>query len=66
MHKNTLSISPALLGQISKAYVIERLGLRPEHHRLTAEAAWIRLAQRLMASPARPRQHQTTTKGEKR
>lgn len=51
MAKNTAIISPDFLGQLSKVFVTERLGIRPEQHQLTSEATWIRLAERLVNTP---------------
>lgn len=48
MNKNSMTIPDDLLGQLSKVFVTERLGINPEQHRLTTEAAWIHLAERLM------------------
>lgn len=52
MAKNAVIISPDFLGQLSKVFVTERLGIRPEQHQLTSEGTWIRLAERLMNTPA--------------
>jgi hypothetical protein len=63
MMKNAAIISPGFLGQLSKVYVTERLGIEPEQHQLTSDATWIRLAERLVNMPApKVRQHQSKPK----
>ncbi|MFG2681786.1 hypothetical protein [Streptomyces sp. NPDC048392] len=52
MNKNSATINYGFVGQLSKVFVTERLGLDPQQHQLTAEGTWIRLAARLMATPA--------------
>lgn len=64
MQKNTVTMTPDLLGKLSKVFVTERLGIKPEHHRLTSETTWIRLAERLMKLPA-PKQGRQRTKTKK-
>ena len=61
MNKNAGIISPDLLGQLSKVFVTERLGIKPEHHELTSDTTWIRLAERLMNAPASKMRRQSTT-----
>ncbi|MEZ0111674.1 hypothetical protein ABH920_005692 [Catenulispora sp. EB89] len=60
MNKNAGIISPDLLGQLSKVFVTERLGIRPEHHELTSDTTWIRLAERLMKAPASKMRRQSS------
>lgn len=52
MAKNAATTSPDFVGQLSKVFVTERLGIKPEQHKLTSEATWIRLAERLLNVPA--------------
>jgi hypothetical protein len=59
MAKNQAIIAPDFLGQLSMVYVTERLGIRPEQHQLTSEGAWIRLAERLMKTPASAKRRAT-------
>jgi len=60
MTKNAASISPDFLGQLSKVYVTERLGIEPQQHQLTSEGTWIRLAERLMKTPASKMRRQSS------
>jgi hypothetical protein len=64
MAKNSATITPDFLGQLSKVFVTERLGIRPEQHQLTSEATWIRLAERLMNVPA-PKLRRASRKSKK-
>ena len=64
MTKNSAIISPDFLGQLSKVFVTERLGIRPEQHQLTSEGTWIRLAERLLHTPA-PVKGRTSSKSRK-
>lgn len=59
MDKNTATLPPDFLAQLSKVFVTERLGIRPEQHQLTSEKTWIRLAERLIKLPA-PTHRQST------
>lgn len=65
MAKTAVTISPDFISQLSKVYVTERLGIRPEQHQLTSEATWVRLAERLLNTPA-PKTRGTNKKRGKR
>ncbi|MFC8852934.1 hypothetical protein ACFT5D_07760 [Streptomyces sp. NPDC057144] len=64
--ENNATMNPSeLLGHVSKVFVIERLGIRPEHHRMTTQGTWIRLAERLVKVKA-PAATAITSKGVER
>ena len=59
---NTTIDSPQLLCQLAKELVHDRLGIKPEQFKTTADTAWVSLAARLLTKNIKPQRKAVSTK----